>query len=378
MPGRVSPTVLVASDDLALLDEVVRHLDQIPHWRLAASARSAAELVEAMPVHSPDAVLVSDGLARDLAASGNGATFGASRLVIVGRQEHPATLKAALRLGARGFVHWPREQKELRVLVEEGLVGPRTRRTVQAPLTMLWAPKGGSGTSILSAHLTAVMASFGIDCVLVDLDLDHADQSAILQAESEQKTIGDLLRVVDEITPSVIDSVAAHHPGGFRALLSPGSPGESGLVKGPDIARMLSAVRESAGHVIADVPSGFGDLLYSVAEEATRIFLVVTPDLLALRRGREAMQVFATAGIETARIEIILNRSRSGDISASDVEAVLGRPIVAQVPPDVGLSRSPDRGEIASSGRRLLDSLARTVAGLPEKTPSRLRGLRRR
>lgn len=378
MPGRVSPTVVVAADDLTLLDEIVRHLDQIPHWRLAASARSAHELLETIGSQAPDAVLVSDGLARDLASSGNATTFASSRLVVVGRQEHPATLRAALRLGARGFVHWPREQRELRSLVEEGLTGPRTRRSTQAPLTALWSPKGGSGASVLAAHLASVLATFEIDCVLADLDLDHGDQSAILGAESETKTIADLLRVVDEIAPSVVESVAVRHPDGFRAVLAPGSPGESGLVKGPDVVRILGAVRESAAHVIADLPSGFGELLYSVVEEATRILLIVTPDLLSLRRARGAMQVFATAGIDAARIEIVVNRSRSGDISASDVETVLGRPTVAQVPPDAGLLNAPDRGELAPSGRRLVDSLARRIAGLPQRKPGGLKNLLRR
>lgn len=378
MSSRVSPTVIVASDDLALLDEVVRHLDQIPHWRLAASARSVPELLEAIGSYSPDAILLSDGLARDLAEAGNSTTFGSARLVIVGRQEHPATLRAALKLGAKGFAVWPHEQRELRPLVEEGLAGPVPRRTAQGSLTAIWGPKGGSGTSVLAAHLASNLASLGVDCLLVDLDLDHGDQSAILGAEAETKTVSDLLRVVEEITPSALGSVAWRHPDGFRAILAPGSPGESGLVKGPEAVRILNAIRETTAHVLADLPSGFGEILYSVAEEATRILLVITPDLLSLRRGREAMQFFSSAGIDAGHIDIVVNRSRSGDISASDVAAVLGRPNVAQVPPDVGLLRAPDRGQLSPSGRRLLDTLARRIAGLPQPRRGRLQGIIRR
>lgn len=373
MSGRVSPTVLVASEDPALLDEIVRHLDQIPHWRLAASARSARELLEAIASHSPEAILVSDGLARDLALVRSAANIGSARVVVIGRDEHPATLRAALHLGARGFVHWPREQKELRALVEEGLTSS-PRPGARGSLAMLWGPKGGSGTSVLAAHLTAALSSFGVDCVLVDLDLDHGDQSTILGAGTETKTFADLLRLVEELNPAVLESVAWRHPGGFRVILAPGSPGESSLVKGTEAVRVLGAIRETAAHVVVDLPSGFTELVYSVAEEASRIFLVVTPDLLALRRAREAMQLLDSSGTDAGRIEIILNRSRSGDISVSDVETVLGRPTVAQVPPDVGLLRAPDRGEISSSGRRFLEAVARRTIGLPEQ---QRRGLRR-
>lgn len=377
MSGGNSPTVLVASDDLPLLDEMVRHLDQIPHWRLAASARSVSELLDAITSHSPEAVLLSDGLALEVAQSKIMGSLGSTRLIVIARTEHPASLRAAMRLGARGFVQWPREQKELRPLVEEGLsVTPK--RTARGSMTMMWAPKGGSGTSVLAAHLTAVLSSFGVECVLVDLDLDHGDQSAILGAATESKTIGDLLRVVEEITPSVLESVAWRHSAGFRVVLSPGSPGESGLVKGADAVRVLGSIREAAAHLIVDVPSGYGEHVFSVAEESTRILLVVTPDLLSLRRARDVMQLFDSAGIEAGRIEIIINRARSGDISASDVETVLGRPSVAQVPPDVGLLRAPDRGELASSGVRLLEPVARRIAGLPERKGRRIGALKRR
>lgn len=365
----MAPTVLVASDDHALLDEIVRHLDQIPHWRLAASARSVTELAEAITSHTPDAVLISDGLARDLAEL-KPVAHGPARIVVIGRQEHPSTLRAALRLGAKGFVHWPREQRELRALVEEGFVAASVR-TLRGSLTMMWGPKGGSGTSVLAAHLTSALSQLGLDCLLVDLDMDHGDQSAILGATGEVKTVADLLRVVEEINPSVLESVAWRHPDGFRAILAPGSPGESGLIKGADVVRVLGAIREATARVIVDLPSGQSELAYAVAEEATQILLVVTPDLLALRRARDAVQLFETAGIDLGRVEIVVNRLRSGDISASDVEAVLGRPIVAQVPPAVGLLSAPDRGEISPQGRRVLDPLARKIAGLPGKLPGR-------
>ena len=41
----MSPSVLVACDDLLLLDEVIRHLEEIPQWRLVSPARTAEELV---------------------------------------------------------------------------------------------------------------------------------------------------------------------------------------------------------------------------------------------------------------------------------------------------------------------------------------------
>lgn len=207
----VSPNVVVAADDLNLLDEIVRHLEELPHWRLSASARTVDQLVNAVAAGRPDAVLISASMVRDLAEREQ--SLGNVRIVVFGREEDSASLRASLRLEARGFVLWPQERKDLRALVEKGLaLATQSHRVARGSLTSLWAPKGGSGASVLAAHVASVLASFGIGTLLVDLDLDHGDQSAILGAEREPKTILDLLRVIEEATPSVVDSIAWAHP----------------------------------------------------------------------------------------------------------------------------------------------------------------------
>jgi pilus assembly protein CpaE len=366
MPGQVSPTVLVVSDDLTLLDELVRHLEEIPHWRLVGSARSAGELLESGSRQRPDAILISDGPARDLASRPNRPSI-SSRLVVLGREEDVDALRAALDLGAKGFVVWPKEHRRLRGLVEEGLGSGKEPAGAGGSVTALWGPKGGSGTSVLTAYLTAALNRLGQKCVLVDLDLDHGDQSVILGVKSETKNVVDLIRVVDEISPAVLQNVAWQHPDGFGVVFAPASPGESGLVKTADVVGTINAIRQLTGQVVLDIPSGFSDLVYAGAEAADRFLFVVTPDVLSLRRSREAMRSLRSAGIDETGIEIVLNRS-GGDITAKDVETVLTRPVVAQIRPDMKVLRASDRGELAKSGLRLLEPLAQRIVGGAART----------
>lgn len=373
----VSPNVVVAADDLNLLDEIVRHLEELPHWRLSASARTVDQLVNAVAAGRPDAVLISASMVRDLAEREQ--SLGNVRIVVFGREEDSASLRASLRLEARGFVLWPQERKDLRSLVEKGLaLATQSHRVARGSLTSFWAPKGGSGASVLAAHVASVLASFGIGTLLVDLDLDHGDQSAILGAEREPKTILDLLRVIEEATPSVVDSIAWAHPAGFRAVLSPGAPGEAALVKAAELRKALVILKDSAEQVVADLPSGFGEAVFAAAEESSRIVLVVTPDVLSLRRSKTAVKALDSAGIEPSRVEIVMNQTGAREVTPRDVEAVLSRPVVAAVHADTGLLRAPDRGEIAGSGRRLLEPVARRISGLPQVAPTRLRVLLRR
>jgi Flp pilus assembly CpaE family ATPase len=362
MPGQLSPTVLVVSDDLDLLDEIVRHLEEIPNWRLVGSATSHEEMIDAAGRQLPDAILMSEGPALKLATTKERPAIPA-RLVVLGREPTLEALTATLEIGAKGFVAWPKEHRRLRGLVEEGLGPTRVPTTSRGTVTALWGPKGGSGTSVLTAHLAGALSRNGINCVLMDLDLDHGDQAAILGVQGETKNVIDLLSVVDEISAGVLENVAWQHPRGFGVVLAPGAPGEAGLVKVADIVGAVEAVSHLTDHVLLDLPSGFGDMVFAGAEAADRFLFVMTPDVLSLRRGREALRALRSAGINENRIEVVLNRT-GGDISAKDVEAVLTRPVVAQLRPDLRLLRASDRGELARSGLKLVEPLARRISAI--------------
>lgn len=367
----VTPNVLVASDDPVLMDELIRYLEEIPHWRLIGSAATAEELRARVELDQPDAAIVSDGLLTALLSSPSG--LGRTRLLVVGREESAATLRKAMRAAARGFVLWPSERKELISLVESGLSKRSRRSQTLGSLNLMWSAKGGSGSSVLAAHLAARLAQHGTPSLLVDLDLDNADLSAILGAEDESKNVLDLLRIVDEITPDSVKSVSWQHRLGFDTILAPGRHGESAIVKGTDISKVLVAARGASEAVIVDMPSGYSELGLTVAEEATSLFIVVTPDVLSLRRGRDLAATLRSSGNDPERVKLVLNQSVRGEISPADAEAVVGRPVAAVIRADSALYRAADRGQLSERGARMMDPLARVIAGTEPAPAKRLR-----
>lgn len=361
MGGQPSPTVVVASDDIPLMDEIARHVEEIPHWRIAASAHSVDELVEALATAAPDVVLMSDSLGKGMLA--HRASLRGVRVVVFGRTETTGSLRLALALSAKGFVVWPEQRQDLRRLVESGFGGPPKEPIARAPLTAVWSPKGGSGTSVIAAHLAAAMVTAQQRVTLIDLDLDHGDQRLILGADQDTKTLSDLIRVVDEISPAVLQTVAWRHALGFQAILSSGSLGDSALVNDADVLKVISAIRSTSTHVIVDLPSGYSELIVSVAQEATRFLWVITPDLLSLKRARDALRSFRAGGFDPERVDVVANQFTSGDVTIADVEAVVGRPVIAKIRPDLVLYRSVGRGEISSAGTKLLEPVASKLTG---------------
>lgn len=366
--------MLVASEDAVLADEIIRHLEEFPHWS-AAVASSLTQLQGALEAEPPDVVLISADLTRQLAADG-AAPHPGVRFVLVGRELPIDVLRAAVAVGAGDTILWPKEIKRLRRAVEQAPAAERPRVS-HGTLVAVWGPKGGSGTSIVAAHLAAAVASLGPPPLLIDLDLDHADQTAILGVEEETKTVLDLIRVVDEITPAAIEGVARRHPSGLRAVLAPGSPGESGLVKPSEAAALLRALREASDLVIVDLPSGWGEMVPFVAEESNHFVVVVTPDLLSLRRSRDALRMLRAAGLPSDRIRILVNRWPGPAIGMKDVEASLGSTPVATVRYDPQIEKASDRGELANLGVRQLEGAARRITGRPDARGRHFRRRRR-
>ncbi len=370
-----SPTVLVACDDLILLDEVIRHLEEIPHWRLVRSVRTVDELLE--QTSEPDCILISEGLAGELSENPQAGRLTAG-LVLFGRREANQTLRAGLRLGARGFVLWPDECDQLRGLVERQVPAAVDESFASGNLHAVWAPKGGAGASVIVAHLAGAFTIAGRGTVLVDLDLDHGDQTALLGAEAGVKTAGDLLRVADELSPQVVQSVLWSHPLGFRAILAPGRAGETAGADPGSVRRVLSAVRQAGEQVVVDLPSGLNPVVGATLPEATSVSLVLTPDLLGLRRARDLMKGLRADGLASDRVNVILNQAGGPDITPKEVEAVLGVSAVSRVRADYQIYRAANRGELSPLGCKLLAPLAGRLAeaGRPAADPSGTPGSR--
>ncbi|MEX2588192.1 MAG: AAA family ATPase [Actinomycetota bacterium] len=363
MSGQLSPTVMVACDDLVLLDEVIRHLEEIPQWRLVVSARSVDDLVHGCIAHLPDAVLLSGSLATRLAEDPDAGQLDVT-LVVFGRAAEPSELRAALRLGARGYVEWPTERADLRALVEQGMRAPAVSDRPQGPLHAVWSPKGGAGASVISAHLAAAFAQQGKDCLLVDLDVDHGDQASVLDVKVEFRTIADLLSVADEITTDVARSVVWSHPSGFGTILSPGVHGAAERVSGESLGRVLGSIRQISDHVVADTPSGLSELSISVLRTAATVVMVLTPDILSLRRARAALAVLEPMGIAPERVRAVLNQHGGPYISQREVEEVLGVKGVVKVRADFEIYKAANRGQIAPAAVKALTGLSKRLAAL--------------
>ncbi|HEY8673590.1 MAG TPA: P-loop NTPase [Candidatus Dormibacteraeota bacterium] len=257
-------------------------------------------------------------------------------------------------------------------------IAPRGRATV----IVAFSGKGGTGTSTVAANLAVALAG-GVDgrAALIDADLQFGDLATMLHVETHLLSIADLAQHGESIDPALLDDVLATGPGEVRVLRSASSPELATLVTASGLRAILRATGHAHEFVVVDTPSHLDEHTLEAFELADHVLLVTSSSLTAIRSTKASLGFLEALGVSRDRVEVVLNHtsSRVGH-RREDIEEVLGRGVIADLPydPEVELAvdtgtaivRSDPRAElsrrIVALALRLAPAPAGTAAGLVE------------
>lgn len=255
---------------------------------------------------------------------------------------------------------------------------PRGRST----LIVAFSGKGGTGTSTVAANLAVALAG-GVDgrAALIDADLQFGDLATMLHVETHLLSIADLAQHGESIDPALLDDVLATGPGEVRVLRSASSPELATLVTASGLRAILRATGHAHEFVVVDTPSHLDEHTLEAFELADHVLLVTSSSLTAIRSTKASLGFLEALGVSRDRVEVVLNHTspRVGH-RREDIEEVLGRGVIADLPydPEVELAvdtgtaivRSDPRAElsrrIVALALRLAPAPAGTAAGLVE------------
>ena len=221
-------------------------------------------------------------------------------------------------------------------------------------LVALWSPKGGSGTSVVSAAVALTSAGRG-PTRLADLS---GDQPAILGLPplTSLATLDDWLLAGPSTPSEWLDDMAVPVVPGLSLL--PG--GSAARRSSPEAGAALAVALRDSGMGIADVGSGpdesdaAGRAVIDVADTA---LMVIRPCYLALRRAVADPRLGSSAAA-------ILVEEPGRALDAEDVSAVLGIPVVGRVPARAEIARAVDAGVLRD---RLPTALGRAASAVVDR-----------
>ncbi|MDP9342256.1 MAG: hypothetical protein M3Q23_09205 [Actinomycetota bacterium] len=350
-------SVVVGLDPPELAEEVVDFLDRTGRVRVVATASDPQALARAIREREPHAVVGQPLLVR---AAGN---LNGSSFLALETAESVQAMRVALDAGARAFYVWPSEREDL-ARAAGGTLPARRRATVKRALVVaVYGPRGGVGTTFLATHLAAAFARTGRATTLADLDPVFGDVSAALGAPPEARSIGDVGPVAGELSEERLDDVLWRHPAGFGVLLSSSQAAPPEAAGPAHYSAALSALQAWRDVVVLHLPRALDEIALAGLERSDRILVVVSPDVLAFRFAKRALDMLGSLGL-TARCDVVMNRTRRAEVVPADAKRVFGRPALAIWPVDRHAQAAQDRGKLLSPrGRiaRAADRLARAL-----------------
>lgn len=207
------------------------------------------------------------------------------------------------------------------------------------PVTVLWAAKGGSGTTVVTASLAL---SCPTDSLLVDLAGDLP--AALGVTEPTGQGVGDWL---DSDAPASALADLAVDVGRTTRLIPRGRSVDLGSARWPQLLDWLA--RRPAVYVDA----GTGVLAPSLLGGDVRNLLVTRACYVGLQR-------VIAARCRPDGVVLVCEPGRS--LRTPEVERSTGAPVVASVSVDVAVARAVDAGLLAARIPRLLQRELRGAA----------------
>lgn len=180
---------------------------------------------------------------------------------------------------------------------------------------------------------------------LVDLDLSFGDVAITLQI-FPTRTIADAVAMATDLDLPGLESLLTPYRDGLQALVAPISPDAKDSISAALVHKVLDLLRGRFEYVVIDTPPAFDDQVLQAFDASDLILLITTPDIPALKNLKITLETLTLLNYLREQSLLVLNRSQPKvGITAEEVSATLGMPIIAMIPSSADVPASINRGE---------------------------------
>ncbi|HHY34253.1 MAG TPA: P-loop NTPase [Firmicutes bacterium] len=211
-------------------------------------------------------------------------------------------------------------------------------RVIGQETIAVWSPKGGVGKTFVAINLACASAisTRGNTCLL-DLDLHSGDVACNLDL-LDGPSIIDILSNLSDMRPETMERFTVVHPSsGLQVLAAPKRPELSDLVESQHVRAILSLARRRWGLVYVDTPPDItSEVVGECIDQASKIVMVVTQDVAALRQAKMALDILKRIGVgQKEALAVVVNRvSHQSLFPVSRIEEYLEVEVLGSIPDD--------------------------------------------
>jgi pilus assembly protein CpaF len=198
--------------------------------------------------------------------------------------------------------------------------------------------KGGQGKSQVAANLAFAYAQEArTKVLLLDFDQKAGGDQALITGIKQKKTVKELSDFGGAIDPRTIMQFVSGHPAGVSFCGMPSDSTNAASVSAEGIGKTLKAITNIYALTIIDTGSELSPLALKALEFSTVIFMVTTPDILAVNQTRRLYSELVTLMFPKDMIQVLLNQNVKGHpVTPELVGKTVGKPIFSVIPKDDG------------------------------------------
>ncbi len=196
--------------------------------------------------------------------------------------------------------------------------------------------KGGVGKTFASVNTAAALAIKGRRVLLVDMDLHASQDMARMLNLSTAYSLVDLLSEIDKNDkPDIINKYVTRHVSGLDFLPGVNHLRQAGHITADNIRPFFKKSSQLYDFIIIDAGNIFSEILISIFDSANLIFLVATPDILAVYQAKTSLEIIQSLHYPLKMIKLILNRAESrGGVAWQEVKTAIACDIFTLIPSD--------------------------------------------
>ncbi len=315
-------TIVTRYDQLKLSKSIDHHPDPDSFRRLLRRC-------------APDVVFVSveDSLAAEQIAHQMDAEFPSLQRVALSASEEPAVLRLALQLRMAELLVPPIDDHNFARMLKrlhDHLELHSTSVGDPGQIFAFMPVKGGAGASTIAANASLAFAEMeGSSVLLADFDIYSGITGFMFKVDHDY-SVSDAIQRNRELDDETWQRLI--RKSGKLDLLLSGAPMVDEALTASQIVPILDFARRSYSMISADISDSFDERSTTVMREASKIFLVTTPDLASLRLAR--LKAFCMRKLDWEdKTRLIVNRvTRRMELSIEQIEETVGLPVFATFP----------------------------------------------